>query len=165
MKIFKFGGASVKSAEAVKNVERILHGHDENLVVVVSAMGKTTNLLETLVKAYFFKEEKKFLIFEEFKNYHKTIMDELFDGNGIPESVTLLFTELELKLNKVPSIDFNYEYDQIICFGELVSTQIISDYLNYSGLKNQWIDIRTCLRTDDTFRDASVNWEWTEELV
>jgi aspartate kinase len=165
MKIFKFGGASVKSAEAVKNVERILQLHDENLVVVVSAMGKTTNLLETLVKAYFFKEEKKHLIFEEFKNYHKTIMDELFDGNGIPESVTLLFTELELKLNKVPSIDFNYEYDQIICFGELVSTQIISDYLNYSGLKNQWIDIRTCLRTDDTYRDASVNWEWTEELV
>jgi aspartate kinase len=165
MKIFKFGGASVKNAEAVKNVARILKKHDENLVVVVSAMGKTTNLLETLVRAYFYKDEKKHQIFREFKDYHKQIMDELFDENGIPESVTFLFVELEAKLRKVPSLDYNFEYDQIICFGELVSTQIISDYLNYTGIKNQWIDIRACLRTDDNFRDASIDWEWTEELV
>ncbi|QGY44883.1 aspartate kinase [Maribellus comscasis] len=165
MKIFKFGGASVKSAEAVKNVTRILGKYNENLVVVVSAMGKTTNLLETLVRAYFNKDEKKYEIFQEFKAYHKEIMDDLFDGNGIPESLTFLFVELEAKLKKVPSLDYNFEYDQIICFGELVSTQIISDYLNYAGVKNQWIDIRACLRTDDNFRDASVDWEWTEELV
>ncbi len=165
MKIFKFGGASVKNAEAVKNVARIIGNYDENLVVVVSAMGKTTNLLETLVRAYFSKEEKKHPIFEQFKDYHKEIMNDLFDGNGIPESVALLFSDLEAKIKKAPSLDYDFEYDQIICYGELVSTQIISDYLNYIGLKNQWIDIRACLRTDDNFRDASIDWVWTEELV
>ncbi len=166
MKVFKFGGASVKDADAVKNVGRILGNRDdEDIVVVVSAMGKTTNLLETLVKSYFNKRQERFTIFEEFKHYHGQIIDDLFENNGIPEVVASLFFELETKLKKVPSLDYNFEYDQIICFGELVSTQIISDYLNYSGIKNQWVDIRVCLRTDDNFRDASVNWEWTGDLV
>ncbi len=165
MKIFKFGGASVKSADAVKNVQKIIKQYDENLLVVISAMGKTTNLLETLVKAYFEKDTKKWEVFQQFKNYHIEIIDDLFDGNGIPESVNNLFSELEMKLKKAPSLFYNFEYDQIICFGELVSTQIISDYLNYSGVKNQWIDVRTCLRTDDDYRDANVDWELTEKLV
>lgn len=165
MKVYKFGGASVKDAAAVQNVVQIIKREQDNMVVVVSAMGKITNLLETLVKAYFEKSDSKWEIFRQFKNYHHEITGQLFEGNGVPESVNLLFTELELKLKKNPSFDYNYEYDQIICFGELVSTQIVSDYLNYAGIANQWIDVRNCLRTDEKYRDANVDWELSEELV
>jgi aspartate kinase len=165
MKVYKFGGASVKDAGAVKNVAGIIGKEKDNLVVVVSAMGKITNLLETLVKAYFEKSERKWEIFNQFKNYHLEITRQLFDGNGIPETVFSQFTELEIKLKKMPSFDYNYEYDQIICFGELVSTQIVSDYMNYAGMANQWIDIRNCLRTDEMYRDANIDWGLTEELM
>lgn len=165
MKVYKFGGASVKNADAVKNVASIIQSQPDNLIVVISAMGKTTNLLELLVKAYFDKTGKKGEIFLEFKNYHLEIINELFGENEIPEMVSELFSELEIKLKKTPSFDYNFEYDQIICFGELVSTAIVSEYLNHSGQSNQWVDVRNCLKTDDLFRDATVDWEWTEELV
>jgi aspartate kinase len=165
MKVYKFGGASVKDANAVKNVAKIINAQPGNLVVVISAMGKITNLLETLVKAYFEKTDKKWEIFRQFKDYHFEITNQLFENNGTPETVLAQFTELEFKLKKAPSFDYNYEYDQIICFGELVSTQIVSDYLNFTGTSNQWIDVRNCLRTDDLYRDASVDWGLTEELV
>ncbi len=165
MKVFKFGGASVKDAGSVKNVAEILNRYDDNLVVVISAMGKMTNLLETLVKAHFKKSPDKWEIFRQFKDFHTEISNQLFNNNGTPETVLAHFAELESKLTKNPSLDFNYEYDQIICFGELVSTQIVSDYLNYTGIKNQWIDVRNCLRTDELYRDASVDWGLTEELM
>jgi aspartate kinase len=165
MKVYKFGGASVKDAGAVKNVAVIISKEHDNLVVVVSAMGKITNLLETLVKAYFEKMDKKWEIFHQFKNYHLEITNQLFENNGTPETVLSHLTELEFKLKKMPSFDYNYEYDQIICFGELVSTQIVSDYLNYAGMANQWIDIRDCLRTDEMYRDANIDWGLTEELM
>ncbi|HRX11503.1 MAG TPA: aspartate kinase [Draconibacterium sp.] len=165
MKVYKFGGASVKDADSVKNVVQIIDKETGNLVVVISAMGKITNLLETLVKAYFERNALKWEIFNQFKNYHLEIINRLFGENGVPETISSQFTELEIKLKKVPSFDYNYEYDQIICFGELVSTQIVSDYLNFSGTLNQWIDVRNCLKTDDLYRDATVDWEWTEELV
>ena len=165
MKVYKFGGASVKDANAVKNVVKIINSQPGNLVVVISAMGKITNLLETLVKAYFEKTDKKWEIFRQFKDYHFEITNQLFENNGTPETVLAQFTELEFKLKKAPSFDYNYEYDQIICFGELVSTQIVSDYLNFAGTANQWVDVRNCLRTDDLYRDASVDWGLTEELV
>ncbi len=165
MKVYKFGGASVKNAEAVKNVGNIIQNEQENLVVVISAMGKMTNLLEMLVKSYFEKSQKKWEVFQEFKNYHEEIVKELFGGKEMPAAISDLFNELQLKLKKSPSLDYNFEYDQIICFGELVSTSIVSEYLNDSEIKNQWIDVRNCLRTDDLYRDATVDWEWTEELV
>ena len=165
MKVFKFGGASVKNAEAVKNVGNIVNQFDGNMAVVISAMGKTTNLLETLVKAYFEKDDRKWEIFEQFIAYHTEIALQLFGQNNIPETITDLFAELGKKLKTAPSLDFNFEYDQLVCFGELVSTRIVSEYLNLAGIKNQWIDIRSCLRTDDVFRDASVDWKWTEKLV
>jgi aspartate kinase len=165
MKVYKFGGASVKDAQAVRNVSQII-GHEKGkLAVVVSAMGKTTNLLETLVRAYFDRNNKKYDIFNQFKVNHLEIVDQLFGDKGTPESVSGLFAELENKLKKSPSLDYDFEYDQIICFGELVSTQIVSEYLNSIGIENQWIDIRNCLRTDDRYRDATVDWELTEELV
>jgi len=95
MKVFKFGGASVKNANAVKNVAQILSGYKDNLVVVISAMGKTTNLMETLVKAYFNNEDFTTEIFTQFKVFHTEICDELFNGEGIPKSINLLFSELE----------------------------------------------------------------------
>ena len=165
MKVYKFGGASVKDAGSVKNVVQIINKETGNLVVVISAMGKITNLLETLIKAYFEKNARKWEIFNQFKDYHLEIINQLFEENGVPETITSQFAELEMKLKKVPSFDYNYEYDQIICFGELVSTQIVSDYMNFSGTLNQWIDVRICLKTDDLYRDATVDWEWTEELV
>lgn len=164
MRVFKFGGASVKDALAVRNVAEIINLYNDDLVVVISAMGKTTNLMETLVKAYFRNEDKTIIVFQEFKNYHIEICSELFTGET-PDSIKNIFTELENKLNKVPSLDFNFEYDQVVSFGEMVSTQIVSEYLNSVDLKNKWIDIRTCLRTDDKFRDATVDWILTEKLT
>lgn len=165
MKVFKFGGASVKSAASVKNVINILDGYKENLIVVISAMGKTTNLLETLIKAHFSQEEKRFEIFLEFKTYHNQICEDLFGEKGIPKSVYQFYTELEAKLNRQPSMDFNFEYDQIICFGELLSTSIVSEYANAAGRKNKWVDVRNAIKTNDTFRDAKVDWKLTQKLV
>ena len=163
MKVYKFGGASVKNADAVRNVGEILKKKDDNLVVVISAMGKTTNMLETLVKAYFDNLEERWPIFNEFKAYHIEICRNLF-GNTIPETITDFFEEAAQKLKKASSLDYNFEYDQVVSFGELVSTRIVSDYLNLNNIQNQWIDVRSCLRTDDVFRDASIEWELTEVL-
>nr|WP_319573136.1 aspartate kinase [uncultured Draconibacterium sp.] len=165
MKVFKFGGASVKDAAAVKNVFEIINSEKGNLAVVISAMGKSTDLLETLIKNYFNSDDEKWTIFNNFKNYHIEIIGDLFGEKGMPQGVYELFTELEHKLNSRPSYDFNFEYDQIICFGELISTRIVSDYITATNHKNTWIDIRNCLKTDDTFRDARVDWEWTGQLI
>ncbi len=164
MKVFKFGGASVKDAIAVRNLAKILNGYQENLVVVISAIGKTTDLLETLVKAYFGKSEKKYAIFEQFRNYHIEICDQLFNPKAIPAAITEKFEELEEKLEKTPSLDYNFEYDQIVSFGELLSTAIVSEFLNHSGKANQWVDARSVIRTDDLHRDANIDWELTEEF-
>lgn len=164
MKVFKFGGASVKNADAVKGLAKILNGYNGNLVVVVSAMGKTTDLLETLVKAYFEKEETKWEIFNNFKDFHMAVCEQLYEMQSIPASVLKQFEELENKLHKAPSLDFNFEYDQIVCFGELVSTCIVSAFLNSSGKTNQLVDARSVIRTDYQYRDANVNWKLTEKF-
>jgi aspartate kinase len=164
MKVFKFGGASVKDAVSVKNVAQILRLHNEKLIVVISAMGKTTDLLETLVRAYFDGNETVWTIFNQFKINHLEICSGLFNETAIPDTIHTLFAELESKLKKVPSLDYDYEYDQIVSNGELVSTLIVSEYLNQVAVKNQWVDVRNCIRTDDVFRDASVDWLLTEEL-
>jgi aspartate kinase len=164
MKVYKFGGASVKSANAVRNVAKIIKGNSE-LIVVVSAMGKTTNMMESLVKSYFKNDGNTTGFFTEFKTFHIEICNELFKNGETPKSIISLFSELENKLQKLPSLDFNFEYDQFVGFGEMVSTQIVSEYLNSVNLRNCWIDIRTCLRTDDNFRDAAVDWQLTEKLM
>lgn len=165
MKVFKFGGASVKDAPAVENVARIIKRHQqEKLIVVISAMGKTTDLLETLVRAYFGKKEEKWAIYNRFREFHTDICENLFETDVLPASILSFFVELEFKLKKIPSLDYNFEYDQIVSFGELVSTRIVSEYLNSVELKNEWVDVRNCIRTDDVFRDASVDWGLTEEF-
>lgn len=165
MKVFKFGGASVKSAGAVKNVCDIIQREPGQLVVVISAMGSSTNLLETLVRAYYDQNERKWEIVKQFKDYHMEVIEGLFGEKGMPQGVYELFSELEHKLKTRPAYDYNFEYDQIICYGELISTRIVSDYMNAAGQANKWMDVRSSLKTNDTFRDAKVDWEWTDELV
>lgn len=166
MKVFKFGGASVKDAAAVRNVASIVARYPDELTIVVSAMGKTTNLLETLVKAHFNSWDEKLEIFAEFRDFHLRIAGELFGSvENIPAEITALIGAVENRLNQPPSLLFDFEYDQLIGFGELVSSQMVSCYLQSAGIANRWIDIRGCLRTDDKFREASVNWKWSEMLV
>jgi aspartate kinase len=166
MKVFKFGGASVKDASGIRNVISILSPVDEELVVVVSAMGKTTDLLETLVRAHFNGWDETMDIFREFHDFHLNAATELFGSReNIPGKITAMLEEVRTRLQQPPSLFFDFEYDQLICYGELLSSLIISSYLNSIGKTNHWIDIRSSLRTDDQFREASVNWKWTEMLI
>lgn len=164
MKVFKFGGASVKDAEGVKNLSSILHSQQEQLVVVVSAMGKTTNLLETLCNAYF-HQDKTTAIMKELKTFHLDVVNALFPLNDpVYKDLDELFTTLENILNSESSLCYDYEYDRIICFGELISTTIISDYLKMIGIYNQFVDIRKYLKTDQNYRNANIDLELSGQL-
>ncbi len=166
MKVFKFGGASIKDAAGVRNVASILAGFDDELIVVVSAMGKTTDLLETLVKAHFNSWDETTDIYLDFRKFHLDLSAELFGSPAeIPEAIPIMLDEVGKKLQLPPSLLFDFEYDQFICYGELVSSLILSCYLEKTGQSNRWVDIRLSLRTDDKFREAAVNWKWTEMLV
>jgi len=163
MKVFKFGGASVKDADGVRNLAGIVKRYDEPMVVVISAMGKMTNAFEELVNAYFESEE----VVDRFnfiKDYHLNIIGELFDSTE-QDVLSEWLKALEIKLQSEPSLNFDFEYDQIVPYGELMSTYIVSTYLNKIGLNNQWIDVRRVLRTDDLYRSAGVNWELTSDLM
>ncbi len=167
MKIFKFGGASVKDAESVKNVARILEIEGtENTLVVISAMGKMTNAFEEVINAYYSKSEdlpKKLNFIEE---YHKNIMNSLFEKKDeIYKEIDILFGELGWFLARNTSQRFNYVYDQIICFGEALSTKIVSAYLRKVGIENTWFDVRNYIKTDSNYRDAKVNWKLTQEII
>jgi len=165
MIVFKFGGASVKDADAVRNIGEIVKRYNEELVVVISAMGKTTNLLETLLRAYYGGSSSKWEIFAKFKSYHTSITDELFGPGNLPAPINRIFSGLEAKLNAPPTKDFNFEYDQLIFYGELVSTAIVAHYLNSVDIRIKWADIRESLITDDNYREANVDWDQTEKLV
>ncbi|MCT4579862.1 MAG: aspartate kinase [Flavobacteriales bacterium] len=168
MKVFKFGGASVKDASSVLNVAEIINLYTEDLIVVVSAMGKTTNLMERLVKACYEKEVQLIEeLYQEVYEQHYNIVVAL----GLIEDedfITLFeykFDELEQKINNDLSENYAYEYDQIVSFGEIISTTIISGFLNFIGIENCWFDARKIVRTDSAFRSAKVNWPKTEQLI
>jgi len=165
MKVFKFGGASVSSAHAVRNSVNILKMYPENKVLVISAMGKTTNALEIVARKYFNQDPEVWTIFQEVKDYHFGIIAELWGEQVEVPEVEKIFTLLANKIKGERSLNFDYEYDQIVAFGELISTQIISSYFNKIGLKNRWIDVRNCLKTDDQFREANINWELSQRLA
>jgi len=166
MKVFKFGGASVKDAAGVRNVASIIARYNDEMIVVVSAMGKTTNLLETLVKAHFNGWDETMEIYDDFRKFHLDIAEELFGSAGeIPDEIHVRLNEVGKRLQLPPSLLYDFEYDQFICYGELVSSLILSCYLEKTGQPNRWMDIRLSLRTDDKFREASVNWKWTEMLI
>ncbi len=168
MYIFKFGGASVKDAQGVQNVVKVLNtvGYD-NTLIVVSAMGKTTNKLELVVKHYFEKSEELTQTLTNIKTCHEEILIELFPKKTHPvyNAVANLLEELNgfLKWNKSPN--YSFVYDQVVCYGELISTTIISHYLTAVGITNNWIDARNIIKTDTSYRDAKVNWEKTHQCI
>jgi aspartate kinase len=168
MNVFKFGGASVKDAEGVKNVATVLQqtGHT-NLVIVVSAMGKMTNALEGVVSCYFRTPEKVKEAIEDIKMYHITIARGIFThaSASIFKHIDTLLQELSSFLNTNKSTNHAYVYDQVVGYGELLSTAIIAAYLEQVSIKNNWIDIRMCIATDSTFRDATVDWETTQQQI
>lgn len=165
MKIFKFGGASVKDADGVKNLSAIVNQEHDHLIVVVSAMGKTTNLLETLCNTYFHKEDKTAAIMLELREYHLAIANALFSENDpVYKHLEELFITMENILSGESSLCYDYEYDRIICFGELISTTLVSDYLNRKGSQNQFVDIRKYLKTDQNYRNANIDLELSEQL-
>ena len=167
MKIFKFGGASIRDAAGVKNVTHILQSEGpNNMVVVISAMGKNTNAFEEVIDAYYNKTDKlseKLGIVEDF---HKNLMAGLFEqDHKIYKEVDVLLGELSWFLARNTSQRFNYVYDQIVCFGELLSTKIVSAYLTKIGVENNWFDVRNYIKTDSNYRDAKVDWDLTQDLI
>ncbi|MCT4590805.1 MAG: aspartate kinase [Carboxylicivirga sp.] len=164
MRVFKFGGASVKDAAGVKNLAQIVSRYKEQIIVVVSAMGKTTNAMEAIVEAYMTRDLARLnACVDEVKIYHKQIVAELFGENL--QRVDGLWEQLDAKLKSEPSLNYDFEYDQLVPFGELVSTSIVSAYLNKIELQNEWLDIRKYIRTDDVFRSANVVWDLTGQLL
>ncbi len=168
MRVYKFGGASVKDAEGVKNLASVLKetGY-ENTLVVVSAMGKTTNAMEVVIKNYFENKGELQSSIHDVIKYHNEILLDLFDNehHKVFSVVKALFDELNLFFKSNKSPDYNYVYDQTIGFGELISTTIISHYLNEIGLKNNWLDVREYIKTDNYYRRANVNWDETQDNI
>jgi len=169
MKVFKFGGASVNSIERIQNLADILKEFpNEQIMIIVSAIGKTTNALEKVAHSFFAgRKEEAIAAFQEIKNAHLDITKQLLRGNLAYAEAYLadIFTEVEWMLHDKPVRDFDYYYDQVVCSGELLSTRILSFYLEERGISNRWVDVRDIFRTDDNFRDANINWNFTEDQV
>jgi aspartate kinase len=168
MKTFKFGGASVKDAAAVRNVANILKFFpEESIIVVISAMGKVTNALERLTDAFYFKKENAEEVLQEIKKYHFGIIEELFPNKNHPvyNEINNTFVELDWAIEEEPSPDYNYDYDKIVSMGEIISTKIVSAYLSEAGIFNKWMDVRGLIQTDNTYREGNVDWELTQKLI
>ena len=165
MKVFKFGGASVSTIERITNAGSILQSYKgEKILVVISAMGKTTNALEEVVNAFYKGEKEQSLsLFNKIKQEHLQLANALCDQPT--DQLNDLFTEVEWLLHDKPVKGFDYYYDQVVCIGELLSTAIISNYFNAAGISNKWIDVRDIIRTDDNFRDAKIDWAFTNSRV
>ncbi len=167
-KVFKFGGASVKDADSVRNVAKIIRQYaPEKLVVVVSAMGKTTNALEKVLTAWYENDERLSVYIQEVIAYHQEIISELFPErtNPVYFNTDMLFGEMEGHLSTPPSLNYDFDYDQLVCFGELISTTIISGYLANEGINCRLFDARELIRTDETWREGKVDWQSTQKLV
>ena len=167
MLVFKFGGASVKDAEGIINLAKVVgRYHNNQLLIVVSAMGKTTNALEKLTKAYFDQADDMHHIYEEIKQYHYSILAELFEpSHPVFDEVANTFVEIDWMIEDEPHDDYDFIYDQIVSVGELVSTRIVVAYLNKEGLKSQWLDVRGYIHTDNSYREGVVQWDKTCESI
>ncbi|MBX9888023.1 MAG: aspartate kinase [Flavobacteriaceae bacterium] len=168
MRVFKFGGASVKDAEGIKNVYDVLQKVGfEDVLLVVSAMGKTTNALEVVIKDYFDKSVALQSSVQEIKKYHNQILMDLFDdeNHAVFTAVKTQFADLEYFLSHNKSPNYNFVYDQVVSFGELISTTILSHYMDYRGIQTQWLDVRNFIKTNSNYRDAEVNWELTQQNI
>jgi aspartate kinase len=168
LKIYKFGGASVKDAASIRNVAKILKEEGtENCLLVVSAMGKMTNAFEKLVHAYCYEEEQLQPAMMYILEYHHTIVKELFPKESpVFDKINALLQQLkEVLKSPQGKQDYDFAYDQIVCFGELFSTTIVSEYLNDEGIETVWNDVRQLIKTDSSYRDAKVNWKETEATI
>jgi aspartate kinase len=168
MRVFKFGGASVKDAAGIKNVYDVLQqvGY-EDVLVIVSAMGKTTNALEDVIKHYFEKSAELNSTVQEVKKYHNQILLDLFEdeNNEVFTAVNTQFSDLEYFLSHNKSPNYNFVYDQIVSYGELISTTILSHFMSFKGIQTQWLDVRNFVKTDSNYRDAEVDWELTQKNI
>lgn len=168
MQVFKFGGASVKSAENIRNVVSIIEKYKESeLLVVVSAIGKTTDKLAKITTNYFKQEGDYFSLLEDLKNEHFQILNELFEDHNNPifDDIANTFVEVEWILEEEPQDEFDYLFDQIVSVGELLSTKIVAAYGNYKNVPIQWVDARDYILTDNNYQEARVDWEKTEEKI
>ena len=169
MKVFKFGGASVNSIERVKKLAEIVEANQSGpLVIILSAMGKTTNALEKVAETFYAgKKEEAIQLFQVIKQQHLNTTKYLlvFRYNACLEQLSNFFTEIEWLLHDKPVRHFDYYYDQIVCLGELLSSCIVSHYLNETGILNQWIDVRDSIRTNNNFRDADIDWNVSKEKI
>lgn len=166
-KVFKFGGASLKDADGVRNVAAILARYQtDSLVIIVSAMGKTTNALEDIVRAYFAQDGRATQLLDELRQKHYAEMDKLFDKNeDIYSAVNDTFVEIEWVLEDEPKDEFNYVYDQIVGVGELVSSKIVGAYLQKIGLPTAWLDARSVIVTDENWRESRILWDDTRRQM
>jgi len=169
MKVFKFGGASASTVERIKHIPAILQSFaGEKILIVISAMGKTTNALEKVAESFYNnKKEDALQLFGIVKQNHLTTAKYLLvkQYNATEKKLNDLYTEVEWLLHDKPQKEYDYYYDQIVCAGELLSTTIISAYLNEAGILNEWIDVRDIFRTDNNFRDANIDWDYTAQKV
>jgi len=165
MNVFKFGGASINSIERIENVGKIIKSFgSEKILIIISAMGKTTNALEKVVDAFFAGNQKEALdLFEAIKNEHNYVLQQLIKKES--SSLKDFYTEIEWLLHDKPVRAYDYYYDQIVCCGELLSTALVSAYFNEIEITNNWVDVRDILRTDNNFRDAIVDWDFTKTKI
>ncbi|MCH9659921.1 MAG: aspartate kinase [Bacteroidetes bacterium] len=168
MKVFKFGGASVKDAAGVRNLLEVVRTANENdVLIVVSAMGKMTNALEEVVTTYFQEEDSIQLKINEILHYHVEILNDLFTNTSHPiyAKTNTLIKQLSAFLRSNKSSTHAFVYDQVVSFGELLSTTIVADYINEEGVNAKWLDVRQCIKTDNYYRNARVDWEQTQKAI
>lgn len=169
MIVFKLGGASINHADRIRNLVSLLRNYPgEKMMLVISAMGKTTNAMEKVVQAYYTgNREEALALFKQIKKQHQATANYLLVTRALAceDQWNSFFTEVEWMLHDPPVRNYDYYYDQIVCVGELLSTSLISHYLNECNLTNQWVDVRDIIRTDDNFREANVHWQFTSEKV
>ncbi|MBQ1409174.1 MAG: aspartate kinase, partial [Bacteroidales bacterium] len=163
MRVFKFGGASVNSVEAIRNMADIVSRYlDKPLVVVVSAMGKTTNLLERIVPGVPKSDEERRQLISQSADYHLGIARQLFGDDNNPTILQLreLFSQLDER-SSMPPTSYNYDYDQVVSFGEIISTTLIAGYLNSLSIDTKWVDVRNVIRTNENYREGIVDFDFT----
>lgn len=167
VKVFKFGGASVRDQKAIENVGRILQQFsDDQLVIVVSAIGKTTNALEEVVKSHYAGDGQASSLLDQIRDQHASVVHALFSSpQKVMDDINDTLVEMEWILEDEPHADYDFTYDQIVSVGEMLSSKILFHYLQSLGLAARWFDVRDVLLTDNTFRDARVQWDQTQKLA
>lgn len=169
MKVFKFGGASINSVDRFKNTAKIIQSFKgEKLLIVISAMGKTTNALEKVIASFYEgRKEEALMLFDQLKNNHLDTLKYLTVKNWQQAENQLkdFFTEVEWLLHDKPVRNFDYYYDQIVCCGELLSSSILNSFLQEEKVNAKWLDVRDVIRTDNNFRDAAIDWSFTNKRI